>query len=305
MEDTAVVWTEVRVLISVDPIERSRVGIDAYLAGAAAVIAQVSPDGYVQEGPDAPPSELAPPGKNQIRFRIYVDARDIETALSVLNLIPGDYPGAIVSVHGVDPDWKESWKKFFVGFEVSPRLAVRPPWEASTRANEVIIEPGLAFGTGHHETTRLCLELVDRLYADHGAPEALLDVGCGTGILSIAAARLGGVGIVGCDCDPVAVEIAQENALLNRVGEQCSFTTNPLASLGGTYPVVVANIMAHILIELCEPLVAHVASKGTLYLSGVLEGQVEEVVAVFEAVEVQLVRSEQAGEWVLLEFSKT
>ena len=298
------VWAEVRVLISVDPVQRARVGIDACLAGAAALIAQVSPDGYVQEGPDAPPSDLAPPGENQIRFRVYVDARDIEVALSVLNLIPGDYPGAIVSVHGVDPDWKESWKKFFVGFEVSPRLAVRPPWEAGTHTNEVIIEPGLAFGTGHHETTRLCLELVDRLYGEHGGPSSLLDVGCGTGILSIAAARLGGAGIVGCDCDPVAVEIAQENAELNGVVDRCSFTTNPLAALDGTYPVVVANIMAHILIELCDPLVAHVASKGTLYLSGVLEGQVQEVVDVFEATAVQLVRSEQAGEWVLLEFSK-
>ena len=129
------------------------------------MIAQVSPDGYVQEGPDAPPSDLAPPGENQIRFRVYVDARDIEVALSVLNLIPGDYPGAVVSVHGVDPDWKESWKKFFVGFEISPRLAVRPPWEASTRATRSSLSR-VGVWTGHHETTRLCLELVDRLYAE-------------------------------------------------------------------------------------------------------------------------------------------
>ena len=191
-----------------------------------------------------------------------------------------------------------------MGFHVSPRLAVRPPWEEPKHANEVIIEPGLAFGTGHHETTRLCLELVDRLYADRAVPRTLLDVGCGTGILSIAAARLGGHGIVGCDCDPVAVEIAQENAALNDVSEQCFFTTNPLASIEGDYPVVVANIMAHILIDLCTDLVSRLAREGDLYLSGVLEGQVSEVVHVFEGEGVKLVRQHQAGEWVLLEFKK-
>ena len=211
------VWAEVRVLIAVDPSLRAIHGLDAVLSKATSLIEKVAPDGYVQEGPDAPPADLAPPADDQVRFRVYVDATSVEVALSTLNVLVADYPGSTVSVHGVDPNWKESWKKFFVGFEVSERLFVRPPWEESSHPAEVVIEPGLAFGTGHHETTRLCLELIDALYQEDKRPSQLLDVGCGTGILSIAAARLGGVRITGTDCDPVAVQIAQENAELNDV----------------------------------------------------------------------------------------
>jgi ribosomal protein L11 methyltransferase len=303
MSDEAVVWAEIRIVVSVDPDMRAKVGLDACLERATETISLVAPDGYVQEGEDAPPAELAPPRPDHVRFRVYVDASTVEVVLSQVNVLSSDYPGTEVSVHPVDPNWKETWKKFFVGFAVSPRLAVRPPWEESSRPNEVVIEPGLAFGTGHHETTRLCLELVDALYlAD--APRALLDVGCGTGILSIAAALLGGQEIVGIDCDPVAVQIAQENGAYNKVSDKCSFTTSEMTSLDVIYPVVIANIMAHILIELRDDLIARTAPQGRLFLSGVLVEQVTGVVNAFEKAGVRFVREAQDGEWTLLEFAK-
>ena len=109
----------------------------------------------------------------------------------------------------------------------------------------------------------------------------------------------------GCDCDPVAVEIARENAELNGVSERCAFTEEALGTNTRRFPVVVANIMAHILIELRDDLIDRVESGGALFLSGILEGQVPSVLRAFESKSLELTRRQQAGEWVLLGFRRT
>lgn len=301
MDVAETVWAEIRVEISVPPEVDSS---DDYLEPALTLVGAVAPDGYVQEGADAPPSDLPRLMPGEVRLRAYVDTADLERALARVSTLWQRYPDARIRVHGIDPNWKETWKLFFVGFEVSERLAVRPPWEESRFAHEVIIEPGLAFGTGHHETTRLCLGLIDRLYKDGEGPERLLDVGCGTGILSIAAAILGGGQIVGTDCDSAAVQIARENAETNGTAAACRFSTAPLEEVAGVFPVIVANIMAHILIRLCPGLVGKMAPGGRLFLSGVLVDQVESVTSAF--VEAGLKRLDQQvdGEWTLLEFQE-
>jgi ribosomal protein L11 methyltransferase len=301
---TEVVWAEIRVEIPVDPGLRASKGLDACLEAAHELIGSVAPLGYVQEASDVPPSELAPPAEDEIRFRVYAEASVVEVPLARLNGLLRFYPAARIAVHPVDPDWKESWKRFFTGFDVSPRLSVRPPWEDGDRPNAVIIEPGMAFGTGHHETTRLCLELIDRLYMRTSPPTSLLDVGCGTGILSIAAARLGGHQIVGTDCDPDAVRIAIENGAVNGAERACTFTTSPLRDLEGMFPIVVANIMAHILIDIRRELIAMLEPGGELYLSGILLEQVHGVVSEFTAEGLVLRHQSDAGEWALLEFAR-
>lgn len=148
-------------------------------------------------------------------------------------------------------DWGESWKQHFPAERVSARIVVRPTWatfQLGQNDLEVQIDPGMSFGTGRHFTTRSCLKLVDVL-AGHCLPSSLLDLGTGTGILAIAAVRLGFSPVVAVDNDPQAVQIARANAALNSVAGKISFSVGDLASMRNLQPcsVVVANILADVL----------------------------------------------------------
>lgn len=217
-------------------------------------------------------------------MRLYVPDPAAEGARSQLLAAASRWPDAELQSLPLDPEWRERWKQWFHGFSVSPRLAVRPPWEPESGAPaEVVIEPGMAFGTGQHETTRLCLELVDERCAGGPPPRALLDVGCGTGILAIAAALLGVERVDGVDIDPDAVRWATENVERNRVGGRVTLSTTPLAEVTGAYPLVIANILAHILVPMADELAARVAPGGELVLCGVGREQAVDVRRAFEA----------------------
>ncbi len=159
----------------------------------------------------------------------------------------------------------------------------------------------MAFGTGQHETTWLCLERVDAMCLDGGAPDALLDVGCGTGILAIAAVLLGVGRVDGVDVDATAVACARDNVEANGVSARVHLSTTPIGQVDGRYPVVVANIMAHILEAMAAELVARVAPGGLLVLSGILEEQVDRVLATFSALGAVETARAQRGEWVRLD----
>lgn len=193
---------------------------------------------------------------------------------------PGGAAPPRVSVRPVaDPGWAQEYRRFFRSVPVGRRLLVRPPWEPAPPdgARAVLtLDPGLAFGTGTHPTTRLCLEVIER-----APPVALLDVGCGSGILCIAAALLGTERALGVDIDPVAVEVATENAGLNGVGGAASFESTPVAELEGLFPLVVANMLAPILLRIGAHLLPRVARGGRLVLSGLLDHEAERVLAAF------------------------
>lgn len=175
-----------------------------------------------------------------------------------------------------DKDWGEGWKKDFKPLDVG-RVRVRPSWIAEpTPAGrvEVVLDPGMAFGTGSHATTSLCLgALSDVLGGRPGA--AVLDVGTGSGLLAIAARKLGAGRVAANDNDPVAVEVARENAARN--GAALELTLDPVEGIAGTFDVVVANILANVLVELAPALCAKVAPGGVLLLSGILGPQEDEV----------------------------
>ena len=173
-----------------------------------------------------------------------------------------------------DRDWMGEWKKSWQPVSVGERFIVAPPWSEINDAEErliIRIEPGMAFGTGTHETTRLCLEAIEKYFRGG----SFLDVGTGTGILSIAAALIQpGARIEACDTDPASVEIARENARLNHVAQNISFRTGTLDdSSTASADVVCANLTADIIVPLLPQLVS--ATCGRLILSGILESQTD------------------------------
>ena len=203
-----------------------------------------------------------------------------------------------------DKDWNEVWKSHFAPIEVSPRLWVCPSWrlgEAPADAKVLVLDPGMAFGTGTHATTSLCLVALDELLAEKPGLD-VLDVGTGSGILAIAAKLLGAGHTVGTDNDPVAVRVARENAVLNKV--ELDFSTRDVAAVPGRYTLVVANIMAHVLIDLSGPIVDKVLPGGQLLLSGILDFQGDDVARAFAENGMEGVARKERGEWVLLHFKK-
>ncbi len=198
-----------------------------------------------------------------------------------------------------DEDWKLSYRKHFKTEVISPRLVVRPPWEAVTPApgqKVLTLDPGIAFGTGQHPTTRACLDAIDAL-AVEGTDRSFLDVGCGSGILSIAAALEGFRDVHGFDNDPDAVRNANENAEANGLG--ALFTDGDLSVPGvaASADVVAANVLAPVLVRFAREVGALVNPGGRLILSGILDEQYDEVRAAYAALGFTELSNRLIGEW--------
>jgi ribosomal protein L11 methyltransferase len=205
----------------------------------------------------------------------------------------------------VGDEWRDAWKEHFEPFRLSPRLVVRPPWrEASpelvSEQPETIVlelEPGRAFGTGLHETTSLVAQALDTRRSELAGVE-VLDVGCGSGILALAAIALGAASARAVDVDPDAARITAENAARNAMESRVRADTADMGALGSQWKVVVANIQAEVLIPHAAALVALVAPGGLLVLSGILVSQRDAVRAAYASLVLE--EAPEKGEWVAL-----
>jgi ribosomal protein L11 methyltransferase len=206
-----------------------------------------------------------------------------------------------------EEDWAEAWKEHFPVLRVGRRLTIRPTWREHEPADDELVinlDPGMAFGTGLHPTTRLCLAALEDLAADGGLEGAhVLDVGSGSGILGIAAALLGAAEVTAVDTDPIAVEMTAKNAELNGLADRVVARQGsvPLAEGTQQFELVVANLVASLLVDLAEPLAQSVRAGGRLLASGVFHDRESDVANAFEAVGLHLVGRRAEGDWVALE----
>lgn len=225
-----------------------------------------------------------------VRLRTGVPPGGVE---SVRAVVGSRWPVAVVDL---DDDGLDAWRAHAAVVRVGRRLVIRPPWvpidPVATDAVVVEIDPGRTFGHGAHPTTRLCLEAVERRVGDGGA-RTVLDVGCGSGVLAVAAARLGATSVVAVDVDPVAVAVTEANAERNGVAglidAQTVFgedTTDPLGPVPGPNDLVVANLGAAALVALAPTLSTRVASGGALAVSGLLDPPPPRVAAAFTSLRV-------------------
>ena len=257
--------------------------------------------------------ELLASKKGVCRVTFYVSADDdgldtvakVRVALSKLKKSRSDCGGLVMTMANMDDaDWENNWKQFYKPMEIGERLIVVPEWESASTHGRVplILNPGLTFGTGSHATTRLCLTALEK-HVQSG--HRVLDLGCGSGILSIAALLLGAGHAFACDIDEKCVDVAYENAALNGIGkDKYTVRWGDVLSdkqlqkeMGGQYDIIVANIVADVIIGLA-PQVRPFLKEGGLFLtSGIIDDRADEVAEKLKAAGWQIVEQRQSEGW--------
>jgi ribosomal protein L11 methyltransferase len=293
------------------------------------ILSRVAPGGVsvepgftlVDEGLGAAVDPTAP-----ATVRAYVPARDtraargaaadVDRALGHLQAFGLREIGELRTQVVHEADWASAWKRHVGVLRIGRRIVIRPTWRRHRRLpGDVVIamDPGMAFGTGLHPTTRLCLEGIER-WADEGllGPAApprgavrVLDVGCGSGILAIAAGLLGAGALVGVDTDPIAVEATLANARRNHVARRLRAWRGSLPSGAGPFDLVAANLIASVLVALAGDLAAELRPGGRLLASGIFVDREDAVRAAFEGVGLRVVRCDAEGDWVALEAERS
>ncbi len=237
------------------------------------------------------------------------DERDRESLQKITAYVAHLSPaGTVLFEKIIEEDWSRNWKKDYKSTKISDRITIKPTWETyEPSRDEIVIEidPGLAFGTGLHESTRLALRLIEKAFAVN-TPLSMLDVGTGTGILGMAAALFGADPVTGIDNDPDAVVCARDNVAQNGLSEQMLVQGTALNDINGPFDLVVANITADVLTHLAPRLVNLLGEKGQLVLAGILAGeQADSVEKTFTSLGLYTTDSSSEGEWQALKMFRS
>ncbi len=250
-------------------------------------------------------------GVSRITFYLAPDEEGLNTvaniriAMAAVKEQHPEYAPMLLTMENVsDSDWENNWQQFYKPMEIGARLLVIPEWEKCDPKGRVTVtlNPGLTFGTGSHATTRLCLRTLDKLVQ---GGEKVLDLGCGSGILSIAALRLGAKSAFACDIDDKCVDVAYENAALNGIGKD-TYTVrwgNVLSDqqlrreMGGGYDIVVANIVADVIIALSTEVRPYLKEGGCFLTSGIIDDRAEEVAAALRSAGWEILETNSNEGW--------
>lgn len=264
---------------------------------------------FIDFPPELPPDE----GKSFVTF--YLEAgedhsdklKEVRVGLENLRSMVDVGPGTITSGQTEDLDWINNWKQFFQSFYIDDIL-IKPTWEPLKEEDQdkflIEIDPGVSFGTGKHETTQLCIRQL-RKYLKPG--QKVLDVGCGSGILSIAALKLGAGSVVGTDIDEACMTSTAENMAVNHLDEELGtfyvgnlIDDEKLQEKVGSecYDIVVANILADVIIPMASVIPARLKQDGIFITSGIIDFKEQEVSAAIESAGFEILEINHQGEWV-------
>jgi ribosomal protein L11 methyltransferase len=212
--------------------------------------------------------------------------------------------GEVTIKEVVEQDWSNAWKKYYKPFKIGQHIVIKPSWEEYNQDPEDIIielDPGMAFGTGTHETTRMCIELLEEYIKDGSL---VFDIGCGSGILSIVSSKLGAEKVIGVDIDEVAVKASRENAEISRVKNVEIKQGNLADVLAGKADLVVANIIADVIINLSKVIPDYLNSQGTFICSGIISDRLPDVKKALIENGFNIIKVKEMGEWAAMACSR-
>ena len=292
-------WTDIRLTVSKADAEAAEAvatmiaegGI--YIEDYSDIEEQVEQIAHV----DLIEQELLDKPRDTVIIHMYLEpgASPVETlALIAARMEAAGIPYTSETEGVEQEDWQNGWRKYYHPMDVGQRLAIVPSWQDyDTDRVKLILDPGLAFGTGGHETTNLCLEVLDERVK---GGERVLDIGTGSGILAIAALKLGAA--EGVDIDPVAVRTAGENAALNGVADKLTVLVGDLSDkASGKYDIITANIVANAIMSLAPAVPGLMADDAVFIASGIIDSRKDEVIAALEAAGLAVLEVKEKRGW--------
>ena len=294
-------WTDIRLTVSKADAEAAEAvatmiaegGI--YIEDYSDIEEQVEQIAHV----DLIEQELLDKPRDTVIIHMYLEpgASPVETlALIAARMETAGIPYTSETEGVEQEDWQNGWRKYYHPMDVGQRLAIVPSWQDyDTDRVKLILDPGLAFGTGGHETTNLCLEVLDERVK---GGERVLDIGTGSGILAIAALKLGAAVAEGVDIDPVAVRTAGENAALNGVADKLTVLVGDLSDkASGKYDIITANIVANAIMALAPAVPGLMADDAVFIASGIIDSRKDEVIAALEAAGLAVLEVKEKRGW--------
>lgn len=251
--------------------------------------------------PEWETSDLVIDKDARINYEVYFEASDkgLEDREKLKKYLSKEFPSIDFIEKEIDnSNWEDEWKKTYKSFNIGDRILIRPSWEEEVDTDKIVIEiePKMAFGSGTHETTSMCMEYVED--KDLSGMD-ILDIGCGSGILSILAKKLGAKNVLACDIDPIAVSSTIDNAKINGVDLQAK-ESNLFTNVEGKYDLIFANILAEILVEMIGQSKEYIKKSGILILSGIINEKADIVKEALIENAYEILDQREKGEWTLL-----